>query len=75
MSTRTTQTTVHFKMPSDMFTTLNRLAKELDLSKSQILRRSFREFCGLHELQHEYGADVVLDNAPPKKVLGVPEGS
>jgi hypothetical protein len=73
MKSTTLSTTVHFKMPMTMFKTLQRIAEELDLSYSQILRRSFREFVGLHQLQQEYGANSVVDD-PPKKVLGVPEG-
>jgi hypothetical protein len=60
------------KMPPKMFEELSRLSVLLDLNKSQIFRRSFREFCGLHQLQDEYGESVVID--PPKKVLDVPEG-
>jgi hypothetical protein len=58
------------KMTQEMFDELQSISLELDLSKSAIMRRSFREFLGLHELEKEYPGSVI-DH--PKKVLGVLE--
>jgi hypothetical protein len=64
--------TVHLQMSQDMYHELTKLSDLLDLSRAQILRRAFREFVGLHNLNEEMPGSVV--DAPPNKVLGVPEG-
>ena len=39
-----------FRLPRELLATLDDIAKQLDANRSQLIRRSLREFIGMHEL-------------------------
>jgi metal-responsive CopG/Arc/MetJ family transcriptional regulator len=64
MFTPSPECTTAFRLPKEMLETMNRACRELDETRSQLIRRALREYLSMNELDRDMpGATMTLAEA------------